>query len=90
VLIGVAVAVIVHRDDAAAAARRPEPALGVRLPLRERRAWSHFPPYSGDVPVLGYHGVSNEHSYLTVSRRLSAEQMVVLHLAGFHTISIAQ
>ena len=42
------------------------------------------------VPVLMYHSIGGKASYLTVSRRLFAEQMRALKVAGFHTLTIGQ
>jgi peptidoglycan/xylan/chitin deacetylase (PgdA/CDA1 family) len=89
VLVGAVVFVVVHRDQAAAAAREPEPALRVHLLRRDVWAYQHFPSYQGAIPVLAYHGIGSQRNYLTTTRRLFAEQMQALHLGGFHTISIA-
>jgi peptidoglycan/xylan/chitin deacetylase (PgdA/CDA1 family) len=89
VLVGAVAAVLVHREQASAAARAPMPALDVRLLRRDVWAYQHFPTYQGPIPVLCYHAISLRRSYLTVSRRLFAQQMAALHLGGFHTISIA-
>ena len=88
-LVGIAAAVILHRDEAAAAAREPQPPLHVTLIRREWWAWSHFPAYTGMIPVLCYHGIGVQHNHLTVTRHLFAEQMEALHVAGFHTVSMA-
>ena len=42
------------------------------------------------VPVLMYHSIGGKASYLTVSRKLFAEQMRALKVAGFHTLTIEQ
>lgn len=89
ILIGMVAFVIVHRDEAAAAAREPMPALRVGLPRRDLWAYHHFPMYRAPIPVLAYHGISSQKNYLTVTRKVFAEQMAALHAGGFHTISTA-
>jgi peptidoglycan/xylan/chitin deacetylase (PgdA/CDA1 family) len=78
------------RDDEAAAARRPYPAPEASLSPRMRYVWSHFPRFSGVIPVLAYHGVNSKENYLSVTRRRFAEQMLALKVAGFHTVTMAQ
>ncbi|HEY2788341.1 MAG TPA: polysaccharide deacetylase family protein, partial [Gaiellales bacterium] len=89
-LVGGAAAVLVHRDEVAAAARAPEPALRVSLPRRDAWAWAHFPAGRNAVPVLCYHGIGSQKNYLTVTRRMFAQQMLALHTGGFHAISMGQ
>jgi peptidoglycan/xylan/chitin deacetylase (PgdA/CDA1 family) len=89
VLVGSVAGVLIHRDQAAAAARAPLPALHVRLLRRDVWAYHHFPAYRTPIPVLGYHGIGSQRNYLTVTRKLFSQQMAALHLGGFHTISIA-
>ena len=66
------------------------PAPHARLDPAELAVWSHFPDYRNEIPVLAYHGVNSKSSYLTVTRRRFAEQLLALHTAGFHTVTISQ
>ena len=65
------------------------PALNVRLLRRDVWAYQHFPAFTTPIPVLCYHAIGSKKNYLTVSRKLFAQQMAALHVGGFHTISIA-
>ena len=90
VLLGGAGAVILIRNHDAAAARRPLGTVDAQLTAAQRADWSAFPTLHDMVPVLAYHGVGATRNYLTVSRTLFAQQMMALHLAGFHSVSIEQ
>jgi hypothetical protein len=68
----------------------PYPALGNVLSPTEQRAFARLPLYTGAIPVLAYHGVGRHAGPGGISRRAFAAQMEMLHLAGFHTISIGQ
>ena len=92
VLLGGAGAVILIRNHDAAAARRPLGTVDAQLtaapasrlvgvPDAARTAWSRCWRTTASVPP-GTH--------LTVSRTLFAQQMMALHLAGFHSVSIEQ
>jgi peptidoglycan/xylan/chitin deacetylase (PgdA/CDA1 family) len=89
-LIAAAVAVVHIKDDEAADARKPYPAPTVALSARADYMWSHFPKFTGVIPVLAYHGVNTEENYLSVTRKRFAEQMLALKTAGFHTVTISQ
>lgn len=64
------------------------------LPAPRVRLDGSFPPlpeYRDAIPVLVYHGVQDRgDNLLDVSRERFAQQMAMLHQAGFHTISIEQ
>jgi hypothetical protein len=60
------------------------------LSAGQHREWASFPDYHRRVPVLMYHSIGGKASYLTVSRKLFAEQMRALKVAGFHTLTIEQ
>jgi hypothetical protein len=62
----------------------------VTLSSADYHQWQSFPRYHKRVPVLMYHSIGGPPSYLTVSRRLFAEQMLALKVAGFHTLTIQQ
>jgi peptidoglycan/xylan/chitin deacetylase (PgdA/CDA1 family) len=78
------------RNNDAAAARQPLGPVSVRLSPAERERWQSFPKFTNAVPVLAYHGVGGKEDYLTVSRQLFAKQLLALHVAGFHTITLEQ
>jgi peptidoglycan/xylan/chitin deacetylase (PgdA/CDA1 family) len=89
-LIAGAAAIVLVKDNEAAEAREAMPAPHARLDPAELATWSRFPDYRNEIPVLAYHGVNSKSSYLTVTRRRFAEQLLALHTAGFHTITISQ
>jgi peptidoglycan/xylan/chitin deacetylase (PgdA/CDA1 family) len=90
VLLGGAAAVIVIRANDAAAARKPLGGIAGHVPTAQLASWKAFPAFRDEVPVLAYHGVGGKQNYLDVSRTLFAAQMLALHVAGFHTITISQ
>lgn len=89
-LIALALGLLKIKADEAAAARGPLPAPRVALSPRMRHVWEHFPKFHDVVPVLLYHGINAEGDYLSLSRWRFAQQMLALHAAGFHTVSMAQ
>ncbi len=56
----------------------------------ERSAFRQFPAYRGAVPILTYHHISSDGDGRYLSPSTFAEQMAMLHEAGFTTISGAQ
>lgn len=90
VLIGAALAVVAIKDDEAQAARRSLPSVDVALTPRMSYMWSHFPHFQGVIPILAYHGVNSKENYLSVTRKRFAQQLLALHTAGFHTVTMAQ
>jgi hypothetical protein len=89
-LLSVAAGVVVTRLHTAEANRAPLPVVTASLSADQYREWASFPDYHKMVPVLMYHSVGGKASYLTVSRKLFAEQMRALKVAGFHTLTIRQ
>jgi polysaccharide deacetylase len=89
-LLSIAAGILVTRLHTAEAGRAPLPPVPVTLSSAEYRQWAAFPDYHTMVPVLMYHSIGGRASYLTVSRRLFAEQMLALKVAGFHTLTIRQ
>lgn len=89
-LIGVALAVVAIKDNEAAAARSSVPSPRVALTPRMKYMWKHFPSFHGVIPILAYHGVNTEENYLSVTQKRFAQQMLALHTAGFHTVTMAQ
>lgn len=90
VLIGGAAAVVAFRDKEEADARRPFPAPLVSLTPQQASAWKQFPNYRNVIPVLSYHGINTQENYLSLTRQRFAMQMLALHTAGFHTVTINQ
>jgi len=60
------------------------------LSAAQQRAFKPLPAFTGAVPVLVYHGISNRGNGFSVTQRAFAAQMQALKLAGFQTVSIAQ
>src|SRR6266566_4998904 len=89
-LLSVAAGVVVTRLHTAEANRAPLPVVTASLSADQYREWASFPDYHKMVPVLMYHSIGGKASYLTVSRKLFAEQMRALKVAGFHTLTIEQ
>jgi hypothetical protein len=89
-LLTIAAGIVVTRLHSAEANRAPLPPVPVTLSSAQYQQWSSFPGYHKIVPVLMYHSIGGKASYLTVSRRLFAEQMLALKVAGFHTLTIEQ
>lgn len=89
-LLCIAAAVVVTRLHTAEANRAPLPMVTASLSAAQHREWASFPDYHWSVPVLMYHSIGGKASYLTVSRKLFAEQMRALKVAGFHTLTIEQ
>ena len=89
-LLSVAAGVVVTRLHTAEANRAPLPVVTASLSADQYREWASFPDYHKIVPVLMYHSIGGKASYLTVSRKLFAEQMRALKVAGFHTLTIQQ
>jgi hypothetical protein len=89
-LLSIAAGIVVARLHTAEANRAPLPPVPVTLSSAQYEQWSSFPDYHKVVPVLMYHSIGGKASYLTVSRRLFAEQMLALKVAGFHTLTIQQ
>jgi hypothetical protein len=89
-LLSVAAGVVVTRLHTAEANRAPLPVVTASLSADQYRQWASFPDYHKIVPVLMYHSIGGKASYLTVSRKLFAEQMRALKVAGFHTLTIQQ
>ncbi len=89
-LLSIAAGIVVTRLHTAEADRAPLPSVPVTLSSADYRKWESFPGYHKMVPVLMYHSIGGRPSYLTVSRRLFAEQMLALKVAGFHTLTIGQ
>jgi hypothetical protein len=89
-LLTIAAGVVVTRLHTAEAGRAPLPPVPVTLSSADYHQWTSFPDYHKVVPVLMYHSIGGRASYLTVSRRLFAEQMLALKVAGFHTLTIQQ
>ncbi len=89
-LLCIAAGILVTRLHTAEAGRAPLLPVPVRLSAADYRAWTSFPDYHKVVPVLMYHSIGGRASYLTVSRKLFAEQMRALKVAGFHTLTIQQ
>lgn len=52
--------------------------------------WCPLPEYRRAVPVLTYHGINDRNDRYSISRRAFAEQMAMLHAAGFHAIGIEE
>ena len=69
--------------------RDPLSVVDVRPTRAELGRWCPLPEYRAAVPVLAYHGVNDRRDVYSVSRRAFAEQMAMLHAAGFHAIGIA-
>lgn len=90
VLIGAAAALVIVRNNEAAAARAPLPAPEAELSVREKALWSHFPKFHNAIPILAYHGVDLQKNYLTVTRERFAEQLLALKTGGFHTVTLTQ
>lgn len=89
-LLSIAAGIVVTRLHTAEADRAPLPPVPATLSSADYRQWKSFPGYHKMVPVLMYHSIGGRASYLTVSRRLFAEQMLALKVAGFHTLTIEQ
>jgi peptidoglycan/xylan/chitin deacetylase (PgdA/CDA1 family) len=89
-LIAVALGFVKIKDDEAEAARAALPSPRVELSARETYRWRHFPEFREVIPILAYHGINDDGSYLSVTRRHFAEQLLALKTAGFHTVTIAQ
>jgi len=89
-LLGIAVGILVARLHTAEAGRAPLPPVPVQLSAADYDQWASFPDYHRVVPVLMYHSIGGQPSYLTVSRKLFAEQMRALKVGGFHTLTIQQ
>jgi peptidoglycan/xylan/chitin deacetylase (PgdA/CDA1 family) len=53
-------------------------------------AYKQPPAYSGQIPVLLYHGIGSANDHYTVTQRSFALQMAFLHGLGYHSISIWQ
>jgi len=87
-LLSIAAGIVVTRLHTAEADRAPLPPVPVTLSSAQYHQWTSFPDYHTMVPVLMYHSIGGRASYLTVSRRLFAEQMLALKVAGFHTLTI--
>lgn len=68
----------------------PFPAPGNVLSTTQTRAFTRLPAFTGQIPVLVYHGIDSHDDGYSVSRQTFAAQMEMLKLAGFQTISIAQ
>jgi hypothetical protein len=66
----------------------------VQLSSSQRAQWRAFPDYSDGIPVLLYHSVGAGRrttvSYLDVSRKDFARQMLALKIGGFHAVSLRQ
>jgi peptidoglycan/xylan/chitin deacetylase (PgdA/CDA1 family) len=90
VLIAAAVAVVRIKDNEAQAARSSLSSPGVALTPRMEYMWTHFPKFHDVIPILAYHGVNSEENYLSVTRKRFAQQMLALHTAGFHTVTMSQ
>jgi Predicted xylanase/chitin deacetylase len=60
----------------------------VQLTSAQTKQWEDFPSFGGVVPTLLYHGIDDSRNYLSVPQTLFAQQMLALHLAGFHTIDV--
>jgi hypothetical protein len=89
-LLSIAAGILVTRLHTAEAGRAPLPPVTATLSSAQYHQWASFPDYHKTVPVLMYHGVGGRASYLTISRRLFAKQMLALKVAGFHTLTIQQ
>ena len=68
--------------------REPLDPPDVVLTRAQFERWCPLPEYRRAVPVLAYHGVNDRRDHYSVSRRAFAEQMAMLHAAGFHSIGI--
>jgi peptidoglycan/xylan/chitin deacetylase (PgdA/CDA1 family) len=63
----------------------------IALTPAQRKAFAPLPTFRGAVPVLTYHGISDQaDSEYTVTPQAFAEQMSMLKQAGFHTVSAEQ
>ena len=78
-----------------AAARTPAPVPRVVLTADERQLWAPGPPDRSVVPVLLYHGVAPVADFskrmdadLGIDAEAFARQMVLLHHAGYETITL--
>jgi len=89
-LLGIAAGILITRLHTAEAGRAPLPPVPVQLSAANYNQWASFPDYRTMVPVLMYHSIGGRASYLTVSRKLFAEQMRALKVGGFHTLTIQQ
>ncbi len=89
-LIAAAVAVVKIKANEAQAERSSLPSPRVALTPRMHYLWKHFPHFHGVIPILAYHGVNSEENYLSVTRKRFAQQLLALHTAGFHTVTMAQ
>lgn len=70
--------------------REPLAPPDVTLTRAQLDRWCPLPEYRRAVPVLAYHGVNDRNDHYSVSRRAFAEQMAMLHAAGFHAIGIEE
>jgi peptidoglycan/xylan/chitin deacetylase (PgdA/CDA1 family) len=70
-------------------ARAPLPVPPVQLGAVQRAVWESFPSYDDRVPVLLYHGIDDSGAAIATPPEAFAEQMLALHLGGFHTIDAA-
>ena len=89
-LVCVVIAVIAIQDRDAASARAPLPPPRARLSASDVQQWRDFPSYHGVIPVLLYHGINTSGQNYSVTPRLFAQQMMALHVAGFHAITLRQ
>jgi hypothetical protein len=89
-LLSIVAGILVARLHTAEAGRAPFPPVAVRLSAADNHQWAAFPDYHTVVPVLMYHSIGGRASYLTVSRKLFAQQMRALKVGGFHTLTIEQ
>jgi hypothetical protein len=92
VMLSAVAAVVVVRHHVESEARAPLPVPLVHLTRADARQWQSrsFPSYTGVVPVLLYHGVNTSGAPGSVSPPAFAEQMLALHKAGFHAITLSQ
>jgi peptidoglycan/xylan/chitin deacetylase (PgdA/CDA1 family) len=67
----------------------PYPAPAVTLTAAEARRYAPARPFTGAVPVLAYHGVSEENDGYSVSRETLDRQLAMLRRTGYRSITIA-
>lgn len=89
-----AVAIVVagalfYRNHERTQLRAPLQAPTVTLSKGVAGKWRRFPRFDDSVPVLLYHGINDSGEYLSVPQTLFAQQMLALHLGGFHAIDMA-
>ncbi|MGZ6616281.1 MAG: polysaccharide deacetylase family protein [Solirubrobacteraceae bacterium] len=68
----------------------PYPAPGNVLSAAQRGQFTPLAAFTGQIPVLVYHGINDKRDGYSVSQRAFAAQMQMLRAAGFRSVSIDQ